>query len=326
MSYLKSLRMQGLDLAKIGIPEEKHPISHEDCTNCGGKLHKVISNLEYICDSCGFIVEGDTSVITADDVNPTQTCGRIRIVGANSSYLQSGLYRDNGGVTAEMQKKQLYDELLAYRADYIAKGGRAIPCNACKKAAEMYNEIQRICVKRSQNKRAILAACLRNACFSLDVAVQNSEIARFMKLQSMGISKGQNFVNSMAAEGKIDVNINIDTKEAEINSMFEMLELNGERYAPLKPAVLDVVNTAIKLNIGTSSTMRSKVAGAVFEVINRSSLLKQKITIQEFCKECNGIRKNTVERFTVELKKYHSRFVDIYGKHNLYSHRDQILV
>lgn len=324
MSRLKALKQMGVDLASICNVESQisQVTSHDVCAGCGGQLHKIISGLEYICESCGYVLEGDTSIVTSDDTPATQTCGRIRIVGANSGYLQSGLYRDCGGITAEMQKKQLYEELMNYQAEYTQKDhGRSIPYNICKRTAELYNKVQQSHVKRSQNKRSIMAALLRQACLESEISIQIPEIAKFMKLPSLGISRGQNFIHTMVSAGEMDVDIHIDPRKAEANSMMAYLELDGEKYLPIKEATLQIVDVAVKLNIGTSSNMRSKVAGALFEVLNRSKLIKQKITIQEFCKSCSGIRKNTVERFTTELKKYHSKFISVYEENQLDSRK-----
>jgi DNA-directed RNA polymerase subunit M/transcription elongation factor TFIIS len=290
-------------------------VNVESCANCGDVLHKSINDLEYMCRSCGSVIEADTSVVNTDEV--IQTCGRLKVVGANSSRLQPNLYQSGSGITPAIQTKQLYGEYVKYRNAYIDKGGRAIPYDICELAADLYNQVQRVCVKRSQNKRVIMAACLHQACYEKGLAVHVSEISSLMDLQSKGISKGQNFIQSMVADGHMDVNVNIDPCMPEVNAIFAFLQMDNPKYDQLKDAILDIVNTAIKFNIGTSSVIRSKVAGAAFDVINRSPLIKEKIDIQQFCKECNSIRKNTIDRFTKELNRFHSKFIPIYEKWGL---------
>ena len=179
--------------------------------------------------------------------------------------------------------------------------------------------IVKVTVKRSQNKRVIMAACLHQACYEKGLAVHVSEISSLMDLQSKGISKGQNFIQSMVADGHMEVNVNIDPCMPEVNAIFAFLQMDNPKYDQLKDAIIDIVNTAIKFNIGTSSVIRSKVAGAALEVINRSPLIKEKIDIQQFCKECHSIRKNTIDRFIKELSRFHSKFVPVYEKWGLNS-------
>ena len=115
------------------------------------------------------------------------------------------------GNTAATQKKQIYEEYCACRALFIEAGGRALPLDACKLAADFYNEVQRQCVKRSQNKKAIMAACFYHACLEIGFSPSKSEIAAFMQLPNKGIARGANFVRSLVADGKMDVDIDVDT-------------------------------------------------------------------------------------------------------------------
>ena len=54
--------------------------------------------------------------------------------------------------------------------------------SACRLAADYYNAVQRLYVKRSQNKKSIMAACLREACLSINFAPPKAEVAALMQL------------------------------------------------------------------------------------------------------------------------------------------------
>ena len=289
------------------------------CTQCGAQMCRGMNDLEYICGGCGLVVEGDTAEPEEDDApRRAPNAARLRVVGPNSNQLQPDLYRSSTGNTAATQKKQIYEEYCAYRSLYIEAGGRALPLDACNLASEFYNEVQRQCVKRSQNKKAIMAACLYQACLEIGFSPSKAEIASFMQLPSKGIARGANFIRSLVADGKMEVDINVDPCRPEITTLFAHLGLEGEAYAGLRNAVYDVVQIAIANNIGTSSILRSKVAGASYIVLRRCKnreLIPKPMGLQEFCQD--RIRKNTVERFTRQLDSYHSYFADCYAKAGL---------
>jgi hypothetical protein len=294
--------------------------AEDDCAQCGAQMCRGTNDLEYVCGGCGLVVEGDTADPDDDDApRAAPNTARLRIVGPKSNQLQPDLYRSSAGNTAT-QKKQIYEEYCMYRARYIEAGGQAFPLNACKLASDSYNEVQRQCVKRSQNKKAIMAACFYHACLEIGFSPTKSEVAAFMQLPSKGIARGANFVRSLVADGKMDVDINADPCRPEITTLFAHLGLEGDAYAGLRAAVFDVVQTADLNHIGTSSILRSKVAGATFVVLRRCvdrELVPKPMGLQEFCQKCS-IRKNTVERFTHELEEYHhSYFAQCYAKAQL---------
>ena len=293
----------------------------DDCAQCGAQMCRGTNDLEYVCGGCGLVVEGDTAEPDDDDApRAAPNTARLRIVGPKSNQLQPDLYRSSAGNTAATQKKQIYEEYCMYRARYIEAGGQAFPLNACKLASDSYNEVQRQCVKRSQNKKAIMAACFYHACLEIGFSPTKPEVAAFMQLPSKGIARGANFVRSLVADGKMDVDINADPCRPEITTLFAHLGLEGDAYAGLRAAVFDVVQTADLNHIGTSSILRSKVAGATFVVLRRCvdrELVPKPMGLQEFCQKCS-IRKNTVERFTHELEEYHhSYFAQCYAKARL---------
>jgi len=284
------------------------------CSQCGAQMCRSSNDLESMCSECGLLVDGDS--VDPDDANhQVSNNGRLQLVGSRQSEYQSDLYKSSTGNTVVIQKKQIYEEYCAYRILFIEAGGRALPLDACKLASDFYNDVQKQCVKRSQNKKAIMAACFYHACLEIGFSPSKSEVALFMQLPNKGIARGSNFVRALVADGKMDVDINVDPCRPEITSLFAHLGLEGDEYLPLREIVFEIVQIAIVNNIGTSSILRSKVAGATFTILRRckeKELIAKYTNLQEFCNA--RIRKNTVERFTKQLNDYHSFFKECYIK------------
>jgi hypothetical protein len=281
---------------------------------CGGQLCRGSSNLEYTCPECGLVVEGDSTEPEDDDApRAPPSAARLRIVGPNSSQLQPDLYRSGSGNTAATQKKQILEEYKDYRQRYIEAGGRAFPLNALEAASDFYNAVQRQCVKRSQNKKSIMASCLHRACLMIDFAPKKAELAAFMQLPNKGIARGDNFVRSLVADGKMELDLNADPCRPEIETLFASLGYESDAYAGLREAVYQIVQVAIKNTIGNHSVLRSQVAGATYVVLRRCQdrkLVPKPMSTQEFC--AKRIRKNTIERFIREMEDYHSYFEPVY--------------
>lgn len=297
-----------------GTDQPAAAFSTDGGCGCGGRLQRSASCPEYICNSCGLIVEADSAEL--DDAPRTElTAARLTIVGPGSSQLQPDLYRSSTGNTAQTQRKQIYEEFKTYRGMFIEAGGRAFPLDACAHAADYYNVVQRECVKRSQNKKAIMAACFYQACLELDFAPGKTEVAAFMQLPSRGIARGANFIRSFAADGKMDgIDVNIDPCVPEIITLFAILGMEGSQYKPLGDAVHQVVQVAIREHIGASSILRSKVAGAAFAVLRRCkdrSLIPKPPSLHEFCQQYH-IRKNTIGSMLSQIDDYHSFFEPVY--------------
>jgi hypothetical protein len=275
------------------------------CTQCGTHLEDATV---YLCNKCNITCEPDVS-----DVAVVLTSARLRVVGTNSNQLQPDLYRSGNGNTSDIQRKQIYDEYCMYRAKYIESHDYAFPLDACSRAADNYNMVQKHYVKRAQNKKAIMAACLYHACISIGFYPGKPELAAFMQLPSKGIARGLNFMRACASDNKVEIDIDADECTPAITTLFAQLEYDGPQYDGLKIAVHNIVNFAIEKNICINSTLSSKVAGVTFAVIRRctdKSLVHTPITIKEFCG--TRIRKNTVDRVTRVLASYHSHFAPLY--------------
>jgi hypothetical protein len=283
-------------------------------------MRRTASNLERVCTECGLIDEGDTAEPDEDEAPRAEpNAARLRIVGPNSSQLQPDLYRSGSGNTAASQTKQIFEEYKAYNRYYAEAYSKAFPLDACARAAEFYHDVQKTCVKRSQNKKAIMAACLRQACYEKGFAPKKAEVAAFMQLPTNGTARGDNFIRALVADGKMELDLDADHSRPEIETLFANLGLEGDRYRGLREAVYEIVQTAIEAKIGTNSILRSKVAGATYAVLRRcrdSSLVPRPLNLQQFCGV--HIRKNTIERFARELDEYHCTFfADIYRRAGL---------
>lgn len=282
-------------------------------------MQRGLNDMSHTCDGCGLVVEGDLE--EPDDEAPRQppNSARLRIVGPNSNQLQPDLYRCSASNTPLTQRRLILEEFRDYRQRYIEAGKRAFPLDACALAADHYNQVQQTCVKRSQNKKFIMAGCFYVACLQLDFAPNIVEVAEFVQLPSKGFARGLNFLRSLAADGKINgIDLDVDRASPEITTLFANLGLEGAQYAPLHDAVLDVVETAIRENIATGSFLRSKVAGATFAVLLRCrdrQLLPAPPTAQQFAQA--KVRRNTANKVVAQLEAYHSFFEPCYARAGL---------
>lgn len=317
--FMARCEMPAPPLAGAGGATAVDPVAGPDsCTLCGGKLHPSVGGFELICEGCGRVVPVvDVDCDGAERSAPVAS--RLRIVGANSRQYQPNLHSSDCHNAAVSQKAQLEKEFLEYRDRYIEAGGKPFPMDACLLAAQFYSMVQSKCVRRSENKKAIMAACLSIACNIKGYAPSRAEIAAFMQLTSSGIAKGYNTIRALEAEGSLDFKVNVDPLPAEITTIFASLGMEDRAYDGLRKAVADIVDTAIKNHIGINSVLRSKVAGATFEVLRRCTdrtLVPRPPSLGEFCvdkpRKATRIRKNTVERFTEMLSGYHTYFVGCY--------------
>lgn len=297
----------------------------DECV-CGAQMRRGVGDLTYVCGDCARVVDGDTAN-PEDDAAPhaAPNTARVRIVGKNSNPYQPDLYRSSPSMTTANQSRLIFDEYEKLRNQHIENGGSAFPLSTLKIAADYYGYVQRVDVKRSQNKRSIMAACLYHACLTIGLAPGKGVIAAVLQLRSQGIARGDNALAKYVADGAMPAdNINVDPCPAEITTLFACLGLgdggdarDDAGIAILRKAVFNVVQTAISNSIATSSIVRSKVAGATFIVLCRckDSIIRP-MGLKEFCVKGN-IRKNTVERVTKDIDSYHSYFEWCYASAGL---------
>jgi len=292
-----------------------------DLCSCGGALKSYTNGYKKICDDCGLVSDTDGQLFDGLELdNQVVTC--LRIVGPGSSQLQSDLYK-SGTANTSNQKARVFEDLQRLKSRYASDKGKNFPTDVLKLTAEYYHDVQKECVKRNNNKKCILAACLRIACWNKDFAPSNIEIAEFMGLDRKGFAKGEKFILTLVAAGRMDININSDPTIPTITTIFAIIGLIGVEYDELKQASFCIVDVALDNNIGTSSVIRSKVAGAIYDVILRSQksekfkkLFRTPIGNREFYSS-GMVKKNTVDKFLTELFDYHSYFVNVYKKYGL---------
>jgi hypothetical protein len=288
------------------------------CRHCNCELQRNINNISDTCDNCGIITEDVTEeyINVADLMN-----NKLRIVGYNCNHFQPDLYRSDNGNINILQKKHIMNEYKDYRQKYIESGGVPFPLTACELATDFYNLIQQHCVKRSQNKKSIMAACLWIACLQIDFAPSKTEISKFMQLPHKGIARGSNFIRTLVSNKKINIDPNINPLYPEIKTLFLQLNYTDDKYKKLHEIIYKIIEIASNNLIGVNSMSRSKVNGTTYIVLRRCNdrdlVPVPPVNTKEFCKD--NIMKNTIDRYINEINSYHSYFKDYYESENLRS-------
>jgi len=286
------------------------------CKTCNIEMQRDINDVYYICRCCNNIKECDNLANIDNEITPS---GRIRIVGADSSYLQHNLYRDDFGKTAEQFRNPVYNDYMAYLNKYKEKTDRlAFPLDAIQLATDYYCEYKKFGTRRSDYKSQAMAKCLEIACYNLKHSPSNTDMYNMFKLKHNGLSTGTRMLFEAKQAGFLSFDINFKPQEADVITLFSHLEelLTEEEYSQCLDATHKVVDRAIKLKIGTQSKIQSKVIGSAFVVLSRRKNPKNIIPAISLCNIVDT-KTNTIEKFTKKLSEFHSRFKDIYNDADL---------
>jgi transcription initiation factor TFIIIB Brf1 subunit/transcription initiation factor TFIIB len=309
----------------------------EKCSECFCPMQ--VQGLEFVCPECGLISEGPLEMEVFNRAHCSEmmrAAPRLRMVGPDSSWYQRDLDRTSTVVdTSESQRRTIMQELLAYNVAYREKYNSTFPNNVLNAVADHYTQVQKVCVKRSHMKQTILAAMLMHVCIRHNFIRSTTEVAKFMQLNTQGIARGDDFLRSLYADNKIDIDVNADRLIPHVTTAFAKLDLNTKELAAISPnllhknhafddsttylqdAVCSIVRTALNKNIGIQSNLSSKAMASTYEILRRAGA---HITLDDVVKRCN-IRKNTITRFTSDLLNFHSHFEEIYKNYGLNSSR-----
>lgn len=312
----------------IPVVSDADQTNETDCPQCGKAMRR--GEIEFTCEDCGTIIAGDSSIDTTDgEAGAAAVGGRLRLVGPNAGRLQPDLDRSSSTDNATTQHRQLLAELQTYCGRYVERGGRRFPTNVLSIAADYYYQIQEKLTKRSDNKKAILAACVYTACLKESFSREKRECAEMLQLQQHGIARGANFIRALSSE-KIVSGIPVDEDPcwANIVTAFSLLGLDSDEYEGLRRAVLELIQTSIekKIEVKTSHA-KTKAMGGTYVILRRyMKTLKgtvatdhpTNIKMSEFCRRCK-IRKTTIETYIDTLNGYHSLMKPVYEKHKVFA-------
>lgn len=278
----------------------------------------MIYDVSYECPECRVVFAPGIDSFQADigaRGPEAPLYGRLRVVGAESGWFQLDLDRSNPSTSAEALKKSTYHELVRYNCEYAGRRGNPFPLGVLAEVADNYHIIQQKEIKRSTMKKLILAALVFHTCISAGLMRSAAEAAELLQLASHGISRGDTYLQSIHEDRGLEINMNCSRLAPHITTTFAQLDLFGEQYNPHRAAVIDIIETAKKNNIGYNSILRSKVIATTYEVLRRKgpSISLEKVAL--ICK----VRKHTLNRFLTELAEYHSYFKEVYSHHGLLS-------
>lgn len=294
---------------------KQQPTAQDQCRNCGGKLE--LQHMQYICTKCHVIYEPNNNydvlpMSRSDDPVTGAPWGRFRLVGRDAHLYQSDLDRINSGSAAELQKRNIYRELVMFNNIYMSRKGRPLPKNLFSGVADTYHVmITHSKVHRSNMKYKILAKILSHQAAAEGIIYKETNIADFMQLEKRGFARGDGYVRAVCEDNNLNIDMNYNTLEAHIQTSFNNMEimLEGRLYVRQKRFIVSLVERSIQKHIGIGSVLRSKVIAATYEVLNKT--VNHPPSLDIVAKKCQ-IRKHTIKRFLLEIAAHKSHFLDIY--------------
>jgi len=265
---------------KVASPVETKKIQVSNiCHMCGiGCLNKQTSGDKLVCNHCG-LMDGYDKDENDDKLQASSSClasgsTRIRIVGVNSKLSQASLYKNSAMPTCKMLAWENtlsdFQKLISIYNEKCVREEDKMPIEACRLASDMYREIQEQCVKRSENKRSIMAACYYMSCLQHGWAISKSSLTAVMNLQS-GPAKGTNFVNELRGRGFIDsCPKNIDYNNACLTLVFKCMKIDDEPYCnDLYQKTVYMLNVLDANKVAYTSQQKTKACGMTYNVIKR---------------------------------------------------------
>lgn len=282
------------------------------CPDCNIRMQPMENS--YQCAQCGRNTEvleqgNEFSVSIIDNYNSNDSCSHsINIVGKDSYKYHKALLRtssDYSKIQLNNTNKQLG------RCNAQSKEGK-LPIIILKEAADLYGRIQGCnIVRRGNGRKGAIGACIYFICNRYNITKKPKEIAMFLGIEESYLSKEDKLLRRLHAEGKIDIPVNHNPKDAYILQYFEALGIDN-KYKAFVSALIDRSSNVDMMGENNSRTS-TKCAGAIYTLKVQESLKITKSDIVKYCK----ISKSTFIRYHEFLIQNRRLLSDIFKTHDI---------
>ena len=170
------------------------------------------------------------------------------------------------------------------------------------------------CIKRKNKRKGICAACLYYTCQSNSVSITPKNIITIWNIDEKHLSYGEKIVREYNEKKIISVAVHKDNKALYITSYLNKLEID-EKY---KEFIIDLLNTAEKKKLHIKNNYRTitKCIGAIYMLIMRIKLLRNKISKDDIANKCK-ISIATFKKYYNLLYQNHKKIKHIFKKHSI---------
>lgn len=282
------------------------------CPDCKTRMQPM--KCSYQCLQCGRDTQvleqgGEFSASINDNYNTSSKCAvSIKIVGKDSYRYHKALLRTSSDYS-KTQSNNTNKQLCQFNSRSIE--GK-LPIIILKEAADLYSQIQKCkIVRRGNGRKGALGACIYFVCASHNITKKPKEIAKFLNIEESYLSKGDKLLRRLEAEGKIEIPIHHDPKDAYILQYFESLNIDNK----YKPFVSEIIDRASQVDMKgeNNSRISTKCAGVIYMLKIQESL---NISNAEIVKRCK-ISKSTFNRYYEFLVKNRKVLRPIFKKHGI---------
>ena len=264
-----------------------------------------------VCDSCGMEKEGMGQI--GENDQPTTSVVSISLGGGKSrtyNVSTSNVETRANTILAEL------DELS--RKYTSVHGQEAVPRAIRIAVARKYAMIQESFpekgggkfIRRGDVRGSIIAALLNNEMTEGKNGRKKETISDFMDLKKAGFSSGENALREIESLGIITISSNVST-EGFVERYLDRLKINKPAYAGF---VSSVVQYSIDYNISMRSQLSSKVAGAIWLLLQS---INSRISIERLETASDKTRANTIKNFFNSLRTNIDKFYPLYTHYDI---------
>jgi transcription initiation factor TFIIIB Brf1 subunit/transcription initiation factor TFIIB len=282
------------------------------CPDCKIRMRPMKNS--YTCTQCGRdnkVLEqnGEFSSSIIDNYNTNEYCSlSIKIVGKDSYRYQKALCRTSSDYS-KIQSNNTNKQLSRFNSQST---GKRLPVVILKEAAELYGEIQKCnIVRRGNGRKGTLGACIYFVCNRHNITKKPKEIAMFLDIEESYLSKGDKLLRRLHSEGKIDIPVHHNPKDAYILQYFEALNIDN-KYKSFVSELIDRAS-CVDMMGENNSRISTKCAGAVYTLNIQESL---KINKSDIAKYCN-IAKSTFIGYYEFLLQNRRLLKPVFNKYNI---------
>lgn len=256
---------------------------------CGGYYIALNNNFSQYCNLCGHVELIEPEIESNNNTFP------IRILGKRSSEFTKELYKCAKTATSDLMIDQIEKEYMdIYNTYKEPPFDRKIITNA----VILYNQLQKLIIKRRESKKKSMAACLRYGALELDIALPDKVILNFMDIKGKKLSHCVTDIQKYIDSGEITIG-EINITKSEITALVEEYAEGGEKFVEMSIRFFEMIEESY---ICSSFPYNCRIAGAVYYILSQNKILTKE-ALPKIC-DIKNITANSLNNYNKTIAKY----------------------